>query len=305
MTKNVIVVENLTKNYGNGRGIFDVSFEVKEGEIFGFVGTNGSGKTTTIRNIMGFIRPDNGRVLVKDMDSWKDSYEIKRFIGYVPGEIAFPDLQTGREFLHLQAEMLNLKNIDYANTLIKKLQLDASARLKTMSKGTKQKTAIVHALMGDPEILILDEPTTGLDPLMRVTFVDIIKEEKRRGKTIFMSSHIFEEMESTCDRIALIRDGRIVDIADMEKIRNHGIRTYKIAFTTPEEYEKFLTETSFGKKDLKPIYNQLLVDIRIDEINVLFDALKNYSVRFIAENKYTLEQYFAKKFNAAEGTESC
>lgn len=299
----VIKVENLTKDYGNSRGVFDISFEVKQGEIFGFVGTNGAGKTTTIRNIMGFIRPDAGHTYIKEMDSWHKSFEIKKYVGYVPGEIAFPDIRTGKEFLHLQAKMLNLRDTSYANFLIKELQLYASARLKTMSKGTKQKTAIVNALMADPEILILDEPTTGLDPLMRSVFIDILKEEKKKGKTIFMSSHIFEEMESTCDRIALLHEGKIVDIADMENIRNHGVRTFKLAFNTKKDFLRFL-KSDYEIKNIKEIYNQLLVNIKIEQINTLFEVLKGYDVKFISEIKYTLEQYFGSVFNDG-GKEKC
>ena len=145
----VIKVTNLTKDYGNGRGIFDLNFTIYKGETFGFVGTNGSGKTTTIRNIMGFIKPQQGTVQVLGMDAWKDSCEIKKYVAYIPGEIAFPDLTTGISFFKAQAELLKLKNTDYANSLIKRLQLDPSANLKRMSKGMKQKTAIVAALMAD------------------------------------------------------------------------------------------------------------------------------------------------------------
>jgi ABC-2 type transport system ATP-binding protein len=295
----IIKVENLTKDYGLGRGVFDVSFDVLKGEIFGFVGTNGAGKTTTIRNIMGFIKPDLGNTYIKDLDSWKNSSEVKKYIGYVPGEIAFPDLRSGKEFLNLQARMLKIKNTEYANFLINALQLDVSAHLKTMSKGTKQKTAIVNALMADPDILILDEPTTGLDPLMRSVFVDILKEEKKRGKTIFISSHIFEEMESTCDHIALLKDGKIIDIANMDNIRNHGVRTFKIAFNTTEDFKRF-KKSGYAVKNIKSNYNQVCVDIRIEEINTLFQTLKAYDVKFIAEIKYTLEQYFDKVFNREE-----
>ena len=155
---------------------------MKKGETFGFVGTNGSGKTTTIRNIMGFIKPQKGHVSVLGQHAWEKSYEIKSHVSYIPGEIAFPDLNNGITFLKNQAELLGLKSMDYANYLIKKLQLDPSANLKRMSKGMKQKTAIVAALMSDKEILILDEPTTGLDPLMRETFIELIFEQKAKAK---------------------------------------------------------------------------------------------------------------------------
>ena len=176
MKEKAIGIHDLTKDYGSGRGVFDINFDIYKGEMLGFVGSNGAGKTTTIRNIMGFLKPDKGNVTVYGMDSWQDAEKTKKYIGYVPGEIAFPDLKTGTEFIKSQAEFLGLKDMSYANFLIEKLQLDPSANLKRMSKGMKQKTAIVVALMADPDILILDEPTTGLDPLMIVSFLEILAE---------------------------------------------------------------------------------------------------------------------------------
>ena len=191
----VISIRNLTKDYGKGRGIFDISFDVPKGCVFGYCGTNGSGKTTTLRNIMGFIKPDKGSVTVKGMDAWKEADEIKKYIGYLPGEIAFPQVETGSEFLKIQAETLGLKDMSKAEVIINALQLDPTANLKRMSKGMKQKTAIAAAFMHSPEIIILDEPTTGLDPLMRDVFVQLIKSEKARGATILMSNHMFDELE--------------------------------------------------------------------------------------------------------------
>ena len=185
---NVIEIKGLTKDYGDGRGIFDINLKIEQGEMLGFVGTNGSGKTTTIRSILGFIKPTDGTAYVNGLSSWEHSSEIVKNIGYVPGEIAFPDLKTGIDFLKSQAEFLGLKDMSYANQLIERLQLDPRANLKRMSKGMKQKTALVAALMADLPIIILDEPTTGLDPLMRVAFLDILKEEHAKGKTIFISS---------------------------------------------------------------------------------------------------------------------
>ncbi len=287
----VIKVTNLTKDYGNGRGIFDLNFTIYKGETFGFVGTNGSGKTTTIRNIMGFIKPQQGTVQVLGMDAWKDSCEIKKYVAYIPGEIAFPDLTTGISFFKAQAELLKLKNMDYANSLIKRLQLDPSANLKRMSKGMKQKTAIVAALMADKDILILDEPTTGLDPLMRETFLELIKEEKEKGKTILMSSQMFDELEATCDRVALIFDGKIIDIADINALKNSDIRAYKIEFLDKEEYIKFKRLKFKIIRDQEK-YSQVTIQIEDNKINHLFKVLKNYHLKFISEVKFNLEKHF-------------
>ena len=289
----VIEIKNLTKDYGSNQGIFDINLNIEKGEMIGFVGTNGSGKTTTIRNIMGFIKPTSGEVLVNNKSSWEHASEIVKDIGYVPGEIAFPDLKTGIDFLKCQAEFLNMKNMDYANELIERLQLDPHANLKRMSKGMKQKTALVAALMNDAPIIILDEPTTGLDPLMRVTFLDIIKEEHKKGKTIFMSSHMFEELETTCDRVALINDGKIIDVVNMDEIRNRPIKDFKIEFNSTDDYKNFLKEKYVITRKQKQ-YNQVTISINAKDTGELLKTLKNYDVKFISEIPYTLEKHFKK-----------
>lgn len=287
----VIKLNSLTKDYGMGRGIFDVDLTINQGEMVGFVGTNGSGKTTTIRNIMGFLKPTSGSATVYGKEAWTHSSEIVKNIGYVPGEIAFPDLPTGIDFLKCQAEFSGLKDMSYANELIEKLQLDPRANLKRMSKGMKQKTSLVAALMNDSPIIILDEPTTGLDPLMRVTFLDIIKAEHKKGKTIFMSSHMFEEMESTCDKVALINDGHIVDIADMNEIRNRKVKQFKIEFLSHDDFVRFKSE---GYKIIRTQeqYDQYTIDLPADQTWKLLQTLKNYNVKFVSEIPYTLEKHF-------------
>lgn len=287
----LIEIKNLTKDYGNNQGIFNINLNIEKGEMVGFVGTNGSGKTTTIRNIMGFIKPTSGEVKVNGLSSYEHASEISKLIGYVPGEIAFPDLPTGIDFLKCQAEFLNLKNMDYANELIERLQLDPRANLKRMSKGMKQKTALVAALMNDSPIIILDEPTTGLDPLMRDTFLDIIKKEHAKGKTIFMSSHMFEELETTCDKVALISDGHIIDVANMNDIRNRPIKEFKIEFNNQEDYQKFQKE-NYEIIRLQDQYNQVTIKIKTTETGNLLTTLCNYDVKFVSEIPYTLERHF-------------
>ena len=288
---NVIETRSLTKDYGDQRGVFDLDLTVEKGEMMGYVGTNGSGKTTTIRHIMGFLKPTSGKVFVNGRSSWENSSEIVKQIGYVPGEIAFPDLKTGIDFLKCQADFLGLHDMTYANELIERLQLDPRANLKRMSKGMKQKTALVAALMNDAPIIILDEPTTGLDPLMRFTFLDIIEKEHRRGKTILMSSHSFDELEKTCDKVALINNGRIVDVCDMNTIRNRPIKEFKVEFHTAEDYGRFLFE-SYEKIRQQEQYNQVTIRIRAEETAALLSVLKNYNVKFISELPYTLEMHF-------------
>lgn len=292
--EHLIEIKDLTKDYGDSKGIFDINLNIDKGEMIGFVGTNGSGKTTTIRNILGFIKPTKGIVTVNGLNTWENQSEVSKLIGYVPGEIAFPDLKTGTSFLKSQAEYLGVTDLSYANSLIEKLQLDPRANLKRMSKGMKQKTALVAALMADKPIIILDEPTTGLDPLMRDAFLEIIKEEHKKGKTIFMSSHMFEEMEDTCDKVALISNGHIVDICNMNDIRNRSVSDFKIEFNNQSDYNIFLNSNYkiIRKQDE---FNQITIEIDKNKINDLFKDLKNYDIKFISEVKYTLEKYFKEK----------
>ena len=286
-----IEIKNMTKDYGDGRGIFDINLSIEKGEVFGFVGTNGAGKTTVIRHIMGFLQPQAGRCSINGLDSWKDSAEIKTHIGYIPGEINFPDAKTGTEFLKWQAELMGLTDMSYANEIIEKLQLDPTANLKRMSKGMKQKTAIVAAFMADPDILILDEPTTGLDPLMRVEFVNLLHEEKKKGKTIFMSSHMFEEVEHTCDKVALIKEGKIIAVKPTIEVKHNIDKVYKIAFSTTQDYERFLSEP-FTFIEKREGQNQITVTVNDQDINAFLRVLKGYPIQFITEIKYTLEKYF-------------
>ncbi|MDR2720647.1 MAG: ATP-binding cassette domain-containing protein [Nitrososphaerota archaeon] len=287
----LIEVKSLTKDYGDGRGIFDASLEIERGEVFGFVGTNGAGKTTMIRHLMGFLKPDSGRAAINGLDCWNDSAKIKRLTGYIPGEIAFPDAPTGTAFLRGQADLLGVKDMSYANYITEKLQLDPTAKLNRMSKGMKQKTAIVAAFMGDREILILDEPTTGLDPLMRVRFIDILNEEKKKGKTIFMSTHLFDEVEDTCDKVALIKDGKILAVKSTKEIRHNENKTYKIEFFSKQDYQRFAA-LDFSFEEQKEEQNQVIVNVCDNNINDFFIVLKEYRVKFISEIKYTLEKYF-------------
>lgn len=289
--KNVIEICDLTKDYGAGRGVFNENLDIREGEMVGFVGTNGSGKTTTIRNILGFIRPTSGSVKVNGLSSWENASEIAKLVGYVPGEIAFPDLPNGIDFLKCQAEFYGLKDMTYANELIERLQLDPRANLKRMSKGMKQKTALVAALMNDAPVIILDEPTTGLDPLMRVTFLDIIKKEHEKGKTIFMSSHMFEELETTCDRVALINDGHIIDVADMNDIRRRPVKDFKIEFNSDADYKKF-QKAGYEIVRLQDEYDQVTIRIAVERTGELLKTLTGYDVKFISELPYALEKHF-------------
>lgn len=287
----IISVKNLTKDYGQGRGIFDISFDIPRGATFGYCGTNGSGKTTTIRHLMGFIKPDSGTVTINGLDAWKKAEEIKKYIGYVPGEIAFPEVETGTIFLNIQAEMLGLKDMKKAEQVINMLQLDPTANLRRMSKGMKQKTALTAAFMREPDILILDEPTTGLDPLMRKAFIDLIMEEKAKGTTIFMSNHMFDELEETCDYVAFIKDGKIIDIVDMKEIHSRPFREYEITFFDLEDMNSSDTsEIEVLEKDEKNL--KLVIKLELQKTDGMIRELRKHNIKSIVERQYTLEKYF-------------
>lgn len=286
-----ISVSHLTKDYGKNRGVFDISFDVPRGAVFGYCGTNGSGKTTTLRHIMGFLKPDEGEVKVNGLDAWRNSEEIKRMVGYLPGEIAFPPVENGSEFLRIQAEMIGLTDMSKAERIINAMQLDPTANLKRMSKGMKQKTAIVAAFMNSPEVIILDEPTTGLDPLMREAFIDLIKEEKARGATIIMSNHMFDELEETCDYVAFIKDGHLIEVVDMNKIHSRPFREYNVGFFTKKDFESVDTSlVEVLNKDEKKLVYTIRLDLKKTE--GMIRELEKHNIKFINEVQYTLEKYF-------------
>jgi ABC-2 type transport system ATP-binding protein len=224
----VISISNLTRDYGGNRGVFDLSFVVDEGEAFGFLGPNGAGKTTTIRHLMGFIKPRQGSVAISGLDCWRESDKIQKKLGYIPGEIAFFDDMSGTDFLRFAAKYRGMSGDGRSKEMLDRFDLNPKGKIKKMSKGMKQKIGIVAAFMHDPEILILDEPTSGLDPLMQSRFIDLILEEKQRGKTILMSSHMFDEVERTCHRIGIIREGRLVAMDATDTLRDKHVRSYTV-----------------------------------------------------------------------------
>lgn len=225
---NVICVEHLTRDYGGGKGVFDATFQVQQGEVFGFLGPNGAGKTTTIRHLMGFLRPQAGACTIAGLDCWRERARIQAQLGYVPGEISFFDDMTGVEYLKFLERYRNLRGSNRKNELLDYFQLEPKGKIKKMSKGMKQKLGLVAALMHDPDILIFDEPTSGLDPLMQSRFVDLVASEKKKGKTILLSSHMFEEVERTCDRIGIIRGGKMVAVDAVEALRERHLRSYTV-----------------------------------------------------------------------------
>lgn len=292
----IIKIEKLTKDYGENKGIFDVSLTINKGEIMGLVGVNGAGKSTIMRHIMGYIHQDSGKVEVSNYDAWEQGIKFHKKIGYVPGEISFPDVTTGTAFLKIQAEFKGIKEWHYVNHLIQRLAIDISAPLKRMSKGMKQKMALVVAFMGKPDILILDEPTTGLDPLMRDTVIEMMLEAKERGATIFISSHIMKEFEEAADRVAFIEGGKILEIAEMAEVSgDKAIKNYAIDFADKQSAQDFVFKGKFAS--CSQFGKRVSVDLFDNEVSSLLEKLDQFHVTNLTQTSQSLDSYFNEKFN--------
>lgn len=286
--KDIIQIKNLTKDYGSGKGIFDINLEVKQGEVFGFLGPNGAGKTTTIRNLMGFIRPSSGECKVMGMDCYRDAEHIQKNLGYLAGEIAFLDDLNGEQMLEFIASMKGQKDKSRMLELMNRFELDPKGKIKKMSKGMKQKIGIICAFMDDPDVIILDEPTSGLDPLMQNRFIDLILEEKKRGKTIFMSSHIFEEIERTCDRTAIIKNGKIVAVEDMKSLQQKKQKSYIITFSD----EKKAIDFTKSRNDVIEQNSQKVIVAVRGEVNEFLNELTQYYIKDLDVRTQSLEEIF-------------
>ena len=304
----VIEVKNVTKDYGYGRGIFNVSFNVEAGEVFGFLGPNGAGKTTTIRHLMGFIKAQEGELFINGKNAWKNSDTIKRDVGYLPGELAFLKSMTGNQFIDFMAKERRLKDMKKTDELKKIFKLNFKEDIKDMSLGSKRKLAIITAFMHNPKVLILDEPTSGLDPVMQERFIKFILKEKAEGKTILLSSHIFSEVDATCDRIAIIKNGEIVSTIEANKLKRNKYKAFKIEFSSLGDYKQFLENTRFKISIKREKQNQVKLNLTDKKIQQLFSELSEVKINFISEIKFTLEDYFInfydRKKSVADGEEN-
>ncbi|MDR1616548.1 MAG: ABC transporter ATP-binding protein [Syntrophomonadaceae bacterium] len=238
MSGTVIEITNLKKNYGAFRGIVDVNFTVEEGEIYGFIGPNGAGKSTTIRTLLALIHPTSGKAAIWGKDCIAQAAEIAKDVGYLPSESSYYENMKVREFLSYAAALYGKKVDGRIKELAERLNLDTSRKISDLSFGNKKKVGIVAALLHSPKLIILDEPTSGLDPLVQQTFFDILREENQKGATILFSSHVLSEVQKICGRVAIIKEGQIINIQKISDLRKNGYK--KIALTTeqsiPQEY---------------------------------------------------------------------
>ena len=289
----VVTLEKLTKSYGTHRGIIDVDLTVEQGEIFGFLGPNGAGKTTTIRTMLDLIRPTSGRALVFGIESGADPVAIHRRVGYIPGEFTLYDRLTGRQTLEYFANLRGGVDRAYQASLIERFELDPSRRFREYSKGNKQKVGVIIALQHRPEFLVLDEPTSGLDPLVQQTFFTPLRDTGADGATVFLSSHILSEVEKSCDRVAIIREGRLVKLDTVASLRDLAHHQVELRFAGPVPTAEF--EALPGVSDL--VADDHVLRMRVaGAITPVVQAAARYELLDFVSREPSLEETFLAQY---------
>jgi ABC-2 type transport system ATP-binding protein len=298
VAETAIVTEGLTKYYDGRRGVVDVALEVRAGEVFGFLGPNGAGKTTTIRLLLDLIRPTAGRARVLGLDVREGSLEIRRRVGYLPGELALWERMTGAELLAFLGELRGGVDRRYVAELAERLDCDLSARIDSLSHGSKQKVALIQAFMHRPELLILDEPTTGLDPLMQEEFQRMVAEVRAEGRTVFLSSHILREVERTCDRVGIIREGRLVAVEDVGDLRARELRVLDLRFAEPVPASAFQGLPGVQEVEAQGDGVRLTVAGPLDAV---VKAAARYEVVDLTSHEPSLEEIFLRFYGGDDG----
>ncbi len=284
---NVIEIKNLTKRYGKNRGIQDVNISVKEGEIFGFIGPNGAGKSTTIKTILNFIYPTSGYGTILGMDIVKDSDKIKEYIGYVPSEVRYYNNVKVKDIIKYSQSFYPKANKEYIEHVCNDLELDMNKKMGELSLGNKKKVSIAQALVHNPKLLILDEPTNGLDPLMQKKLFNTLIKEKEKGNTVFLSSHNLVEVQNLCDRVAVIKEGKIVDIIEIEKAANK--LTLKVTLISSDINEEIIL--NLGGKILTKEENSYTF-VYSKDVDSLIKEISNYKIDELLIEKENLEDAF-------------
>jgi len=285
----IIQTKNLTKYYGKTLGCKNLNLSIKEGEVFGFLGPNGAGKTTTIRLLLDLIRPTKGSAKIFNKDVRKDSIKIKENIGNLPGDASMYGKMRGIDFLNYLERFHKNNRSNYKLELANKLDLDLKRKIKNHSKGNRQKLGVIQALMSKPKLIIFDEPTTSLDPLIQQKFYKIILDLKKKGHTIFFSSHILSEVEKICDRVGIIREGEIVAIKSIPELRKEKIHYLRVLLkekVSPEEFEKLKGVIKVEEE------NKHLVITYKGNINALIKKLAKYTISDLGFKETNLESIF-------------
>lgn len=290
----IINTSKLTKFYGKQLGIEDVDLVVQRGEVFGYLGPNGAGKTTTIRTLLDFIRPTRGSATVFDLDIRQSSVEIHRRVGYLNGELALFNDMTGEELLKYLGNLRGGLDWKYVKELAARFECDLPRRIQGLSMGNKQKLGLLQAFMHKPELLILDEPTNGLDPLMQHQFYDLLSQTKKEGRTVFLSSHILPEVEKVCDRVGIIRQGRLVTVETIEALKSHSVRQLEIHFAGNVAKGKFSNIS--GIRDIV-VQDNVLTCTVIGSLDALVKAAAQFEVVNIVSREPTLEEIFLTYYN--------
>ena len=292
----IIQTDKLTKMYGSQRGIIEVDLAVEQGEVFGFLGPNGAGKTTAIRTILDLIRPTSGKAFVFGIESTVDPVAIHRRVGYLPGEFSLYDRLTGRQTLTYFASLHGGVDPVYQDSLIQRFDLDPTRRFKELSKGNKQKVGLVAALQHRPELLLLDEPTAGLDPLVQQTFFAVLRETVAEGHTVFLSSHVLSEVEKTCDRVGIIRDGRLVKVDRVDALRDLAHHQVELRFSGPVPTSAF--EHLAGVSDVSSQDHVLRLRVT-GSIAPVVQAAARYEVLDFVSREPSLEEIFLAEYGEA------
>ncbi|MCL5411230.1 MAG: ABC transporter ATP-binding protein [Patescibacteria group bacterium] len=293
MANAVIEIENLTKYYGSSIGVQNLNFSVSEGEIFGFLGPNGAGKTTTIRLLLNLLYPTSGTAKIFDLDCVKDSLKVREELGYLAGDPNLYPTLSGKTFLDFIDSFRPEKKSKYRRELTTRLNLDAKRKIKQYSRGNLQKLGIIQALMHKPKLAILDEPSSGLDPLVQLEFYKILEELKKEGKTIFLSSHNLSEVEKICDRVAIIRQGKIVAVESIEKIRHRSIRVAEVFFKAEFKKEDFKFD---NVKIIETGEHYLKLQLPSSMINQVLAKLAKYEVHDLSFTTPDLEEIFLQYY---------
>jgi ABC-2 type transport system ATP-binding protein len=297
--EDVFVIDHLQKSYGNVQAVKGISMQVQRGEIFGFLGPNGAGKTTTIRCMLDVIRPTSGTIRILGLDAQLDKIALHRYIGYLPGDVRLPGNMTGKQVINYFSRLQGLEPV-LLKELVARFDVEMKRPIKGYSKGMRQKIGIVLAFMCDPEVLILDEPTSGLDPLLSRSFNEFLLEEQARGKTIFMSSHILSEVEKVCQRVAVIRQGEIVTLEEVEKLREKAGQRVTVEFGDAVS-EQELAQIA-GVSDLTRHNHAFQMNV-IGSMDALIKAFSHHEVIRLHAEEAPLEDVFLKFYDETKGTE--